>query len=82
MKKPEFLTEIAPVIHGKLGCLKLGFKMFCKGKRTTVEVDDAGYAFNYAGTARQENKFLVSYFEKAVKQGCYKSLNNASQSPV
>ena len=40
-QRPEFLTEIYPVIDHTSEGITLQFNMYCEGKPKTVEIDDA-----------------------------------------
>ena len=81
-QRPEFLTEIVPIIVQTSEGKKLCFKMFYEEMEVPVIVDDAlpidynidNFSMIYACSARNENLYLASLFEKAfVKQVCNNS---------
>ena len=89
-KRPEFLSEIAPkIIHTRQG-VKLIFKMFYKGKPIFVTINDklpfidklsdGKLSLIYARSAKNENFYLASFFEKAVvKQACFNQYDNSDE---
>ena len=81
-QRPEFLTEIVPTVVQTSEGKKLRFKMFYEEMEVLVFIDGAlpvdnnidKFPLVYACSARDENLYLASFFEKAfVKQFCNNS---------
>ena len=81
-QRPEFLSEISPKIEHTSEGIKLHFKMFYKGKPTTVTIGDKlpfkkpsfferlflgkRPSLIYARSSNDDNLYLAPLFEKAV----------------